>query len=140
MALFFKVIDSPIGRLKLVANENRLAAILREVERNSCGRLESMTEDAGRPILVNAARQLSEYFDGQRAHFDLALDFSGTDFQKRIWDAALGIPFGEMRTHAELTAQLGNARAARAFGTANGADSIAIVTRGIPLADGQTSA
>ncbi|MGF6645804.1 methylated-DNA--[protein]-cysteine S-methyltransferase [Paraburkholderia sp. GAS82] len=140
MALFFKVIDSPIGMLKLVANENRLAAILREVERNGCMRLGPVTEDAGRPILVNAAGQLSEYFDGQRTHFDLELDFSGTDFQKKIWEALLGIPFGEMRTYAELAEQLGNARAARAVGAANGMDPIAIVTLCLPLADGRTSA
>lgn len=87
MALFFKVIDSPIGKLKLVANENRLAAILWEVEQYDCARLGPMAEDAERPILVNAARQLSEYFDGQRTHFDLELDFSGTDFQRKIWAA-----------------------------------------------------
>jgi methylated-DNA-[protein]-cysteine S-methyltransferase len=128
MAHFYKVIDSPIGMLKLVANENRLAAILWEVEKDGRVRLGPMTEDPTRPILVKAARQLREYFSGQRKHFDLDLDFSGTDFQKKVWEALLGIPFGETRTYAELAEQLGNAKAARAVGAANGKNPIAIVT------------
>lgn len=114
MAHFFKVIDSPIGMLKLVANENRLAAILWEVEKDGHGRLVPMTEDPMRPILVKGARQLREYFGGQRTHFDLELDFSGTDFQKKVWQGLLGIPFGETRTYAELAEQLSKAKAARA--------------------------
>jgi len=101
MAHFYKVIDSPIGMLKLVANENRLAAILWEAEKDGRVRLGPMTEDPKRPILIKAARQLREYFSGQRTHFDLELDFSGTDFQKKVWEALLGIPFGETRTYAD---------------------------------------
>ena len=128
MAHFYKVIDSPIGMLKLVANENRLAAILWEAEKDGRVRLGPMTEDPKRPILIKAARQLREYFSGQRTHFDLELDFSGTDFQKKVWEALLGIPFGETRTYAELAEQLGNAKAARAVGAANGKNPIAVVT------------
>jgi methylated-DNA-[protein]-cysteine S-methyltransferase len=124
MAHFYKVIDSPIGMLKLVANEHRLAAILCAVERDGHVRFGPMTEDPKRPILVKAATQLSEYFSGQRTHFDLDLDFSGTDFQKNVWECLLGIPFDEKRTYAELEEQLGNAKAARVVGAASGKNPI----------------
>lgn len=126
MAHFYKVMDSPIGMLKLVANENRLAAIFCEVEKDGRLRVGPMTEDPTRPILLKAARQLREYFSGQRTHFDLDLDFSGADFQKKVWEVLLGIPFGETRTYAELAEQLGNAKVARALGAANGKNLIAM--------------
>jgi methylated-DNA-[protein]-cysteine S-methyltransferase len=72
-------------------------------------------------------RQLSDYFAGTRTHFDLPLDFHGTDFQKSVWAALLTIPFGETRSYAEIARQLGRPTAFRAVGAANGKNPISIV-------------
>jgi methylated-DNA-[protein]-cysteine S-methyltransferase len=84
-------------------------------------------EDPHHPVLVEAARQLDQYFAGQRKEFELKLEFRGTDFQKRVWDELLKIPFGETRTYGEIARRLGNVNAMRAVGAANGRNPIPII-------------
>ena len=72
-------------------------------------------------------RQLSEYFAGQRREFDVPLNFNGTDFQKRVWNALLALPYGETISYAELSLRLGDLKAIRAVGRANGANPICIL-------------
>lgn len=127
MAYFFKLVDSPIGKLKLVANEAKLAAVLWEVDRPNRVKLGDMTEVASNPALDAAAQQLNEYFEGKRNQFDLELDFKGTEFQKKVWNALLTIPFGETRTYSQIARQIGHPTAVRAVGAANGRNPIAIV-------------
>ena len=79
------------------------------------------------PVLLETERQLNAYFDGRRKTFSLVLDFAGTEFQKTVWRSLLTIPFGETRSYGEIAKQVGNARAMRAVGTANGKNPIAIV-------------
>jgi len=74
-----------------------------------------------------AVQQILEYLDGKRTEFDLALDLRGTDFQHRVWDGLLAIPYGGTRTYAELARAIGAPGAAHAVGTANGANPIALV-------------
>jgi len=124
---FFKVIKAPIGALKLVASDDGLAAILWEKEDSRRVRLNIVAEDNNHPMLLEAERQLGEYFSGRRKAFDLKLDFAGTEFQKKVWAALLAIPFGETRSYGEIARQLGNPRAMRAVGAANGKNPIAIV-------------
>src|SRR6185437_17104518 len=71
--------------------------------------------------------QLGEYFAGKRRKFDVELDFAGTDFQKKVWRALLAIPFGETRSYGEIATQLGNPKAMRAVGAANGKNPISII-------------
>jgi O-6-methylguanine DNA methyltransferase len=71
--------------------------------------------------------QLSEYFRGERRIFRLPLVFRGTEFQHRVWNSLLTIPYGETATYGELALRLGNANAARAVGRANATNRIAIV-------------
>jgi methylated-DNA-[protein]-cysteine S-methyltransferase len=119
--------DSPVGQLKLVARGERLAAILWENDKPNRVRLGEVTPDDDRPILREAERQLNEYFAGKRQTFDLALDFQGTEFQKKVWAALLTIPFGQTRSYAQIAAQIGNINAVRAVGAANGRNPISIV-------------
>lgn len=119
--------NSPVGELKLVANGNRLAAILWENDKPNRVRLPAMAEANDRPILIETERQLTEYFAGARNRFDLELDFQGTDFQKKVWAALLTIPFGETRSYADIATQIGNINAVRAVGAANGRNPISIV-------------
>lgn len=118
---------SPVGELKLVANGSRLAAILWENDKPNRVRLGPMTEAADNPILVRAVLQLQEYFAGTRNQFDLELDFAGTEFQKKVWQALLTIPFGETRSYSQIAKQIGNPSAVRAVGAANGKNPISIV-------------
>jgi methylated-DNA-[protein]-cysteine S-methyltransferase len=124
---FFKVIKSPIGALKLVASDGGLAAILWEKEDPRRVRLNIVGEHRNHPMLLEAERQLGEYFSGQRQGFDLRLDFAGTEFQRKVWAALLAIPFGETRSYGEIARQLGNPGAMRAVGAAIGKNPIAIV-------------
>src|SRR5271165_3831772 len=123
----YKTISSPLGWLKLVASEKGLAAILWENDDPRRVHLEPTHEDNKHPVLLQAERQLSEYFAGKRKSFSLALDFKGTDFQRKVWRALLEIPFGETRSYGQLAKQLGNPKAGRAVGAANGRNPIAII-------------
>ncbi len=123
----YKVVDSPVGRLELVATVDGLAGILWENDRPGRVRLNIGTEDSGHPVLIETERQLAEYFAGRRKEFTVKLDFAGTDFQRRVWKALLTIPFGETRSYAEIARQIGNPAAARAVGAANGRNPVSII-------------
>ncbi len=123
----YKRVSSPVGRLTLVATDKGLAAILWENDRPSRVRLNLDAEENGHPVLVDAERQLEEYFEGRRKQFALKLDLSGTAFQRKVWDALLTIPFGETRSYGEIAKQVGNPRAVRAVGAANGRNPVSIV-------------
>lgn len=123
----YKTIQSPVGQLILVARETRLAAILWENERLNRVRLGPLEEDTQHPVLKETERQLLEYFAGQRRRFELKLDFAGTDFQIRVWQALLTIPFGETRSYRDIAIQIGQPTAVRAVGAANGRNPISII-------------
>jgi methylated-DNA-[protein]-cysteine S-methyltransferase len=127
MNLSYKLVNSPIGKLKLVASDQGLVAILWEKDNPRRVRLEDLIEDERHPILVQTQTELKEYFAGKRKEFTVPLDMRGTPFQKRVWEALLGIPFGETRTYGQLAIQLGNPRATRAVGAANGRNPVAII-------------
>ena len=118
---------SPVGELTLVASAAGLAAIIWEGDDTSRVPLGPMAEDPGHPILMEAERQLGEYFAGRRRAFDLPLDFHGTLFQKQVWSALLRIPFGETRTYGQIARELGRPGAMRAVGAANGRNPLSIV-------------
>jgi len=122
-----KTIPSPVGRLTLVASDTGLAAVLWEDDSPRRVPLVLAGDDPKHPVLCEAERQLQEYFAGKRTHFDLPLDFHGTDFQKRVWKALLKIPFGETRSYAQIAHTLGKPTAMRAVGAANGRNPISII-------------
>jgi methylated-DNA-[protein]-cysteine S-methyltransferase len=74
-----------------------------------------------------AVEQLGAYFAGELVDFDMELDLRGTEFQRRVWQALLTIPYGETRSYGEIAEQIGAPGAARAVGLANGHNPIAIV-------------
>lgn len=127
MSLAYKMMDSPVGTLKLVASDHGLVAVLWQNDKPSRVRLDELVEDSTHATLVKAERQLGEYFAGNRKTFSVPLDMRGTPFQKHVWEALLGIPFGETRSYGQLARQLGNAKAMRAVGAANGRNPISIV-------------
>lgn len=127
MQLLYKYIDSPVGRLKLVATDNALVAVMWDNEDHKRVRLAEQIEKNDHPVLQQTQQQLEEYFAGQRQTFDLPLDFSGTDFQKQVWAALLTIPYGETRSYKDIAVQIGNEKAVRAVGAANGRNPISII-------------
>ena len=123
----FKTMKSPVGEIKLVAGEKGLAAILWENDDPKRVRLGPMTEDENHPVLLETERQLNDYFAGRRSKFSVKLDFAGTEFQKAVWGALLTIPYGETRSYREIAGQIGNPKAVRAVGAANGKNPISII-------------
>jgi methylated-DNA-[protein]-cysteine S-methyltransferase len=127
MSLFYRQMNSPVGLLKLVASDAGLVAVLWENDRPGRVVLAAMEEDAGHRVLVETERQLRDFFAGKRKEFELPLDMRGTEFQKSVWEQLLAIPFGETRSYGELAKHLGDVKAARAVGAANGRNPISIV-------------
>jgi len=122
-----KTIDSPVGRIKLVASDKGLAAILWENDDPHRVHFDHLTEDENHPALLETERELQEYFNGHRRLFSMKLDFSGTEFQKKVWTALLTIPWGETRTYGQIARQIGKPKAARAVGAANGKNPVSII-------------
>ena len=123
----FMTMNSPVGTLTLVATRVGLSELW--FDKPAAG---EVRRDIGRPsprhpVLVESVRQLREYFAGERRQFEMPLDLSGTEFQRRAWRGLLEIPFGETRTYAEHASRIGHPRAVRAVGAANGRNPIAIV-------------
>ena len=123
----YKLVDSPVGRLTLVATDDGLAAILWEHERPGRVPLRLEAQDGQHPVLLETERQLGEYFAGKRQVFAVRLDPVGTPFQRDVWNALLTIPFGETRSYGEVAKQIGRPDAVRAVGAANGRNPISII-------------
>lgn len=124
----YRTLPSPVGLLKLVGSDKGLAGVLWEQER--AGRvphLQTGLQAQPHPLLQEAATQLTEYFAGTRTVFDLPLDFTGSDFNRRVWKALLEIPYGETRTYGQIARQIGAPTASRAVGAANGRNPISII-------------
>ena len=126
MTLVFKQMPSPVGRLKLVAGDGGLVAILWQDDDPNRVRLGAMI-DGDHSVLAETESQLGDYFAGRSQSFSLPLDFRGTLFQKAVWQALLTIPFGETRGYGEIARQIGRPSASRAVGAANGRNQISIV-------------
>jgi methylated-DNA-[protein]-cysteine S-methyltransferase len=122
-----KTMPSPVGILTLVASERGLAAVLWADDDPQRVRLGRLAEEAGHPLLIEAERQLNEYFEGRRTRFFLPLDFVGTEFQRQVWQALTTIPFGETRSYGQVAGQVGRPAAVRAVGAATGRNPISII-------------
>jgi methylated-DNA-[protein]-cysteine S-methyltransferase len=116
-------IDSPVGELTLVGSDAGLRAVLFAGEAAPAGAVEGP-----HPVLDAAARQLREWFAGERTTFELPLDLpAATAFQRRAWLALAEIPYATTRSYGEQARELGVPRAARAVGAANGRNPLSIV-------------
>lgn len=127
MTYYAKSMPSPVGELRLVATDRGLAAVLWEHEDGSRVRLGPFVEDPGNAILAEAERQLGLYFAGRLKRFTVPLDFKGTEFQKKVWQILLTIPWGETRSYGQIARQLGQPTASRAVGAANGRNPVSII-------------
>lgn len=113
-------IDSPLGFIEIRANDAAITS-LAFVKKKSCDELPT------HPILKKCAKQLAEYFSGKRRDFDLPLELNGTDFQKRVWQALLKVPYGKTASYGDIAKKIRNPKSSRAVGMANNRNNIAIV-------------
>ncbi len=124
---------SPCGRLLLGSFNDKLCLCDWQVEKHR----ERVNERLKRilradfkegvsELTARAARQLDEYFTGKRRTFDIPLLFTGTDFQQKVWDELLHIPFGTTVSYGEMARRIDMPKAVRAVANANGANSISI--------------
>jgi methylated-DNA-[protein]-cysteine S-methyltransferase len=124
------IFESPIGPLRIVANDDGLCAIDFPTSRHASriGATDaSGASDSASAVLRTASQQLVEYFAGTRYTFDLPLAPHGTQFQRAVWQALTEIPYGQTASYAQLATRLGRPTATRAVGAANGRNPLPIV-------------
>ena len=113
-------VDSPIGALWLAEEDGALTELL-------FGRREDSRQRDDSPVLLQAEVQLGEYFAGKRREFTVPLSPRGTEFQRRVWNALLTIPYGETRSYGEIAILAESPKAFRAVGSANHNNPISIL-------------
>lgn len=125
--------SSPCGVLMLGSYGDSLCLCDWQVERhrnhvdNRLKRiLHAEFEEGVSLVIEKAIRQLDEYFAGKRREFDVPLLFVGTDFQKKVWNELLKVPFGQTISYGQMAAKIGMPKAVRAVANANGANSMSI--------------
>jgi len=118
--------DSPIGPL-LIAGDHESVHLIGFPKNGKPQRPEAGWTESSTGALAETVRQLREYFAGKRTEFDLPLALEGTDFQRKVWRTLQEIPYGETISYGELAKRVGNPKASRAVGSANGKNRIPIV-------------
>lgn len=118
-----KTVNTIMGRIRIQESRGRI--ILLEFVNISNDEINQAGDDS--PLLTEAFRQLEEYLRGERKSFDLPLELRGTDFQRRVWQELLKIPYGETVSYKDIAERAGNPYAARAVGMANHNNPIAII-------------
>jgi methylated-DNA-[protein]-cysteine S-methyltransferase len=114
------IINTPLGLSKIEGNENGVSSITILDDDLS---LSTAIPDE----LVDCVNQLKEYFEGTRKQFNLKLNPEGTDFQKKVWNELLNIPFGKTVSYLELTKKIGDVKAIRAVANTNSKNPIWII-------------
>ena len=132
--LVYQRFDAPLGPIVAIASEKGLCLLefgdRRMLESEFADlqkRLSAVLLPGKNEFTEEAVRQIQEYFAGTRKTFSVPLHAPGTEFQQRVWAALREIPFGEMRSYGEIASAIGDPKAVRAVGTANGMNRIAIM-------------
>jgi len=120
-------ISSPVGAMTVVGGERGIRRILWEGDLGHRVQLGEESRPGRHRLVSQTADELGEYFAGERQSFDVPLDPAGTPFQRSVWEALAGIPYGTTRTYGELARSIGRPDAARAVGAANGCNPISIM-------------
>jgi methylated-DNA-[protein]-cysteine S-methyltransferase len=146
-------IDSPVGVLRIVANGEAIVGLYHEDHspvpaqsllgrplepsvvvpadgRNQAEAGPDVSPSATEVLLWRAAGEIGQYFAGSRRHFDVPVNLRGTEFQRMVWTALSGIPYGQRRSYRDIAAHLGNAGMGRAVGAAIRANPVSIIVPG----------
>ena len=123
--MYYCYIESPIGELLLAGDEDALAMI--GFPQGAMRREPEVDWTHNEEPFAEAARQLTEYFAGERHEFDLPLRLNGTEFQLLVLDELRRIPYGETTSYGDIAKRIGRPKAVRAVGAANGRNPIPII-------------
>ncbi len=115
----FGYYESPIGLIEISGTADAIHSV------DFVGRRRE--ESCANALVEMTVRQIREYFEGNRRDFDVAMDPQGTPFQKAVWRRLLEIPYGRTASYGDIARAVGNPRAVRAVGGANGRNPIAII-------------
>ncbi len=116
----YTVYDSYFGKIR-IEHTNNVVTFLKKVEDNT-------TQTGDKTDFTDEVyKQLCEYFDGERQKFTFKFEMRGTEFQKKVWNALLDIPYGEIRSYKDIAKAVGNEKASRAVGLANNKNPVTIV-------------
>jgi methylated-DNA-[protein]-cysteine S-methyltransferase len=111
--------DSPIGHINLTARDNKVVALTMGGP--------SLPNIGKAPVLDDAEKQLKRYFAGKSKTLDFAVEATGTEFQRQVWQEIAKIPFGETKTYGDIATAIGRPKAVRAVGGAVGANPVPLV-------------
>ncbi|WP_223596307.1 methylated-DNA--[protein]-cysteine S-methyltransferase [Neobacillus bataviensis] len=127
MRIGFAAYQAPFGKIRVIADETGIKRVelFEEDWEKYLAEHPYIQEDM--ELCGEAIRQLDEYFCGTRKEFDLPLSVEGTDFRKKVWNALQTIPYGEVRSYADVAEMIGNPKAVRAVGQANRNNQIPII-------------
>lgn len=120
----YRTVDSPIGPLTLAGRDGTLTNLRMVDQTYEPSRADWILDES---VFCDVVHQLDAYFAGDLRDFDVQLDLRGTEFQRRVWNALLAIPYGETRSYGQIAEQIGAPGAARAVGLANGHNPVAII-------------
>ncbi len=122
--LYRTVMATELGSVEVVVDDH---GAVKRIEFTGTQRPTGALNGLAERRCAMVVRQLSEYFEGSRHRFELALAPAGSEFQQRVWDRVLRIPYGTTRSYGEIARDLGDIGLARAVGAANGANPIPII-------------
>lgn len=115
--------ESPIGVIEIIGTHEAIISIMFSEENSIVNLLQLETP----LVLEECYNQLDEYFKGNRQRFTFPYQFEGTDFQKTVWNALIDIPYAKTTSYKDIAVSIGNAKAIRAVGSANGQNKLSIV-------------
>jgi methylated-DNA-[protein]-cysteine S-methyltransferase len=120
---------SPVGVLEIRSNQTAIAAVLflNSWKDKKISEAEINFIKPQSAVIKNCVMQLDEYFTGQRKDFSITTLQAGTAFQQTVWQELCNIPYGKTISYLELSKRIGNVKAIRAVGTANGNNSVSII-------------
>jgi methylated-DNA-[protein]-cysteine S-methyltransferase len=120
---YFASLESPIGELFITYSEKGLSEISWKNPIEGSGEKSIYDREKGEYII----KELQQYFEGKRQHFDIPLDLSGTEFQQRVWQALLQIPYGHTKSYKDISEMVNCHKGYRAIGMANHNNPIPII-------------
>lgn len=129
-----KTIETPLGEMIACAVDEGICLLEFTDRKNFEKQLKSLSKslnaeiaEKDHPLFIQLEKELKEYFEEKRTTFEVPLFITGTEFQGKVWQLLREIPMGETRTYKQQSELLGNPKAIRAVGTANGINKIAIL-------------
>ena len=135
---FIKYVETKLGKIGIIEENSKIVKVIivneNEYKKESENKKSKNNnynnenyQEKDTKLLLEAKKELEEYFQGKRKKFDLPLEQEGTEFQKKVWKVLEKIPYGETRTYKEIAKMVGNEKASRAVGMANNKNNIPII-------------